>query len=114
MFHVPNGNRIRTGFMGSNDDYGNNGAFMIHAIGDEVLHVIASDGGGWEHVSVSAQARCPTWEEMCFIKDLFWDAEDTVVQFHPKKSEYVNTHSNCLHLWKKVGSEFELPDTIYV
>src|SRR5580658_4748259 len=44
----------------------------------------------FEHVSVSLAHRCPTWEEMCKIKDLFWDDEDVVVQFHPAKSEYVN------------------------
>ena len=39
---------------------------------------------------------------MCFIKDVFWDEEDVVIQYHPKKSEYVNRHENCLHLWRPV------------
>lgn len=26
--------------------------------------------------------------------------EETVVQFHPPESEYVNNHLYCLHLWK--------------
>src|SRR5690349_6482303 len=35
----------------------------------------ASGGEGWEHVSISipSEDRCPTWEEMCFVKDLFWN-----------------------------------------
>lgn len=57
----------------------------------------------WEHVSVSLPDRCPTWEEMCFIKSLFWNEEDCVVQFHPPKSDYVNVAKNCLHLWKFKG-----------
>lgn len=69
---------------------------------------------GWEHVSVSHASRTPTWDEMCFIKDLFWDAEDVVVQFHPKKSEYVNLSKNCLHLWRKIGEEFPTPSSILV
>ena len=39
----------------------------------------------WEHVSVSLPDRCPTWEEMCFIKDLFWNSDECVVQYHPPK-----------------------------
>jgi len=68
----------------------------------------------WEHVSVSMEKRCPNWTEMCIIKDLFWDEEETVVQFHPKKSEYVNNHPHCLHLWKKVKHDYDLPPTIFV
>ena len=37
------------------------------------IAVIASWGGGWEHVSVSLARRCPTWEEMCMVKDIFWE-----------------------------------------
>ena len=61
-----------------------------------MLKVIASDGMSWEHVSVSFPNRCPNWREMCFIKSLFWDDEDVVVQYHPAKSAYVNVHDHCL------------------
>lgn len=64
---------------------------------------------GWEHVSVSLPSRIPTWDEMNFVKDLFWGEEETVIQFHPKKSQYVNACENCLHLWKRIGTEHELP-----
>jgi hypothetical protein len=57
---------------------------------------------GWEHVSVSLPNRTPNWREMCFIKDVFWDEKDVVIQYHPKKTEYVNRHENCLHLWRPV------------
>ena len=63
----------------------------------------------WEHVSVSLPNRTPNWREMSFIKDLFWHGEETVLQFHPKESEYVDIHPNCLHLSKKDGVEHELP-----
>lgn len=75
---------------------------------------IASDQEGWEHVSVSLRARCPTWDEMCFIKDVFWDDEETVVQFHPPKSEYVNHHKFCLHLWKQIDMAVVTPPSIFV
>jgi hypothetical protein len=64
---------------------------------------------GWEHVSVSKRNWTPTWQEMEAVKQLFWGDRETVIQFHPKKSEYVNIHKNCLHLWKKTGFEFQLP-----
>ena len=35
--------------------------------------------------------------------------EEAVVQIHPPRSEYVNFHETCLHLWKPVGREVELP-----
>lgn len=65
----------------------------------------------WEHVSVSLprQRRCPTWPEMCFIKDLFWDEEETVIQYHPKKSDYVNIHPFVLHLWKPAHIAIPMP-----
>jgi hypothetical protein len=79
------------------------------------LRVQASDDfDGWEHVSVSLIDRTPTWAEMCRIKGLFWDEEDTVVQFHPPKSEYVNCHPYCLHLWRWTGGEFPRPSSTLV
>ena len=76
--------------------------------------IVASWGGGWEHVSVSLARRCPTWEEMCMIKDIFWGEEECVVEYHPPRSQYVNRHPYCLHLWKKIGEEFETPPKEYV
>lgn len=55
---------------------------------------------GWDHVSISYADRTPTWDEMCYVKDLFFDPEDCVIQYHPARSEYVNVHPYCLHLWK--------------
>lgn len=73
-----------------------------------------NEGFYWEHVSVSLPNRCPTWEEMCFIKDLFWDEDETVIQFHPPKKNYVNEHKFCLHLWKPTHFEQRLPPVFTV
>ena len=67
----------------------------------------------WEHVSVSIYPkakRLPTWDEMQAVKDLFWMPSETVVQFHPADSEYVNVYQ-CLHLWKP-PYELVLPPTL--
>ncbi len=84
------------------------GAAQIPGPCGRVLRVIFSDGSeptaeGWDHVSVSLPNRCPNWPEMCAVKDLFFDAEDVVVQFHPARSQYVNNHPYCLHLWHRPG-----------
>lgn len=113
-FHVPNKLRIREGRLASDDSIGNAGAFIVQLKHQQRLMIIASDAMGWEHVSVSRKDRMPTWDEMCQVKDLFWDEDDCVVQFHPPKSEYINNHSYCLHLWRKVGSEFETPPSLMV
>lgn len=109
--------RVRIGPMGSYDKMGNKGLFFIPFRQKHktiILKVIVSDEAGWDHISVSTIKRVPTWDEMCFIKNLFFDEEETVIQYHPKKSEYVNTCKNCLHLWRKQGVEYELPPNIFV
>jgi len=82
----------------------NYGAFTFHR-GNACLRVIASAAGGWEHVSVSLRTRCPTWEEMCYVKGIFFGEEETVMQLHPPKSQYVNHHPYCLHLWRPQTQE---------
>jgi hypothetical protein len=37
-----------------------------------------------------------------------------VVQFHPPKSQYVNCHPYCLHLWRNKNQEVILPPSILV
>lgn len=68
----------------------------------------------WEHVSVSLENRCPTWEEMCFVKNMFWTEEECVIQYHPPASLYRNFHPYTLHLWRPLLSDIPLPppDTV--
>lgn len=119
MFKVPEKNRI-TGKhpLSSDSSYGNNGAFKISFSIRTTAFVIASSGEGWEHVSVhvvsDGKQRTPTWSEMCKIKDMFWDEEDCVIQYHPPKSMYVNQHKHTLHLWKPIGVEIPIPETYLV
>jgi hypothetical protein len=104
------------GYHSSEDDPF--GWFIIparHANG-RTLACLATDGEdtGWQHVSVSIESkRCPSWEEMCIVKNLFWNDDQEVVQFHPPKSEYVNNHPGCLHLWRHITGH-RLPPSILV
>ena len=81
------------------------------------IKVIASSGSEeipWDHVSVSTEHRCPTWAEMAWIKSLFFDDEEIAVEYHPPKSQYVNYHPYCLHLWRPHGEALPLPPMIAV
>lgn len=83
-------------YCGSNGD-DKNGAFKIFVNG-RALFCIASNGRGWEHVSVSPknQKRCPTWEEMCAVKNLFFEPEETVIQADNFNDIRQVTVINCL------------------
>lgn len=87
--------RITRGPLASDASAGMNGMFRVQ-YADTELAIIISDGMGWD---------------MAWVKNLFFEPEETVVQFHPKQSCYVNACENCLHLWRKQGQEYELPPT---
>jgi hypothetical protein len=120
--------RLLSGPLYSTSNDGMNGCFMFCRDGG-LLRCIVSDGsdwkakklvGGtlpgkpWEHVSVSLESRCPTWEEMNFIKELFWRDDECVVQFHVPKTRHINIHPYCLHLWKPIGLKIPMPPSMCV
>ena len=78
--------------------------------------VIWSNGGGWEHVSVSPESKrmIPTWDDMCKVKDIFFKDDEAVIQIHPPKAEYVNNLPNCLHLWRCYYRDMLLPPACFV
>lgn len=118
MFKVPNKYRVKTGNLGSNDSIGNAGAFAIPFEGGATAIVIASDGLGWEHVSVhmekGGKQYTPSWSIMCTIKDLFWEPTDFALQYHPPHSDYVNIHNHTLHLWRPIFKDVPMPPKIMV
>ena len=77
------------------------------------LQVIVSWGLNWDHVSVHATMNgeqfTPFWEDMCYIKNLFFKPSETVIQYHPPRINYVNMHKNTLHLWRPQKIEIQLP-----
>lgn len=88
----------------------------IWRAGKEWASVIWSYGGGWEHVSISPKnkTQIPTWNDMCMLKDMFFNEDEVVVQYHPAKSEYVNQLRNCLHLWRPIEADMPTPPSIMV
>jgi hypothetical protein len=102
--------RIRHPWSSYADDQ--NGAFRLMGPCKRPLLMIASNGGGWDHISVSIadNEEIPTWDEMCFVKDLFFEAEEPAFQYHPPQSRYVNIFKGCLHLWRPQGVAIPMPD----
>ena len=112
--------RLRNGPMASAPAYGMNGFFLVKRKGER-LKIMVSDGSEgdweeagftgepWEHVSVSLQHRCPSWNEMEYVKRLFWEPWETVMQIHPSLPEYVDCCSTCLHLWKPTRTKIPTP-----
>ncbi len=117
-FHVPEECRMKHGPLASDDSAGNNGAFALRLFGikgQPIAVCIASDGGGWDHVSVQVSTGgTPSWEIMSLIKDVFWSKDDCVVQFHPPEAEYVNIHPDVLHLWRPQGYAIQTPPKEFV
>lgn len=77
-------------------------------------NIIASFGGGWDHVSVDANGLIPDWNTMCLIKDMFFNENETVIEYHPAKENYVNIAKDCLHLWRPQNQTIPTPPIEFV
>lgn len=108
--------RVRSGEMRSTDNDGHTGCFVIIGPKGAMLRIMSNgnDGSKWEHVSVSLDHRPPNWTEMCFVKELFFEDTECVVQYHPARAAHINIHPHCLHLWRPVDGAFPMPPAIMV
>src|SRR5690348_12514954 len=69
------------------------GAFRVPSpIDGALILVVASNGEGWDHVSVSRSNRCPNWQEMEHIAGLFFKDGETAMQLHVPRAEHLNLH----------------------
>jgi hypothetical protein len=107
--------RVKDGPYASTRKDGFNGMFRL-VIDGHFIRCIASDGMGFEHVSVTEECSTKplSWSVMCKVKDLFWDEEDWCVQYHPAKSAHINNHPGCLHIWRPLKEKLPIPDPIMV
>jgi hypothetical protein len=104
----------------------NNGYFIITGPGGRKLHIIASDQLGWDHVSVTVivtlpdgfpktlEDTVPSWDEMTFVKNLFFEPYEPAFQYHPPQSKYINVHQGCLHIWRPHNEQIPLPPLVMV
>jgi len=69
------------------------GLIVIESVNKE------QDGKLWKHVSLSRRSRLPSYEDMKLVKDKFIGEDKLAIQIFVPKSEHVNIHEYCLHLW---------------
>jgi len=105
--------RVLEGFKIAGDPGAVDGAYVLFHRGQR-LNVIASNGGGWDHVSVSTATRCPTWEEMEYVRSLFFRGSETVMQLSVPRAQHINNHPHCLHLWRPQQCEIPRPPSEFV
>ncbi|MEW6104774.1 MAG: hypothetical protein AB1563_00180 [Bacillota bacterium] len=65
----------------------------------ECLVIVGLSEQGW-HMSISHPTRYPTWDEIRDARYAFVPDEVTMAMLLPPRSEYVNVHENCFHLWQ--------------
>lgn len=81
------------------------GGSYYDSISGKWLNFMFSIQMGWEHLSVSMPSKTPSWDQMCVMKEIFFEDEEECFEYHPKKSDYVNIHPHCLHIWRPVIQE---------
>jgi hypothetical protein len=90
---------------------GGKGTFFYKNV---VFLFVFSSGEGWDHLSVSIENRCPTWNEMCMMKDIFWPPHEACLQYHPAQKDYINNHPYTLHIWRPSDGVFPSPPTVLI
>ena len=88
---------------------GHDGGWFEVVLKGRTLRVVASFGGGWDHVSVSLKTRVPSWREMEYVKRLFFEDHEWAIQLHAPPAEHINIHPNTLHLWRSQAVPMTLP-----
>lgn len=99
---------------GATDETG--GYLFLTSPHGRVLKVIASWGGGWDHVSVSVDysTQPPTWAEMEFVKRTFFRKDECAMQLHVPEEEHINVHPGVLHIWRPQKGQIPMPPRIMV
>lgn len=70
---------------------------------------VEQDGKRWLHLSVAHSDRLPKYETLVEVKELFIGGERKAIQVFPPRSQHVNIHNYCIHLWH-CADEDGLPD----
>lgn len=91
------------------------GCFWISSPIDSArMRVVASNGEGWDHISISRKNRCPNWLEMEHAKRLFFQDDETAMQLHVPAVDHRSYHDFCLHIWRPHDAEIPRPPAIMV
>lgn len=100
------------GGIWSVESFGEFGRKYVHNLTFQSVILSVSeeaDGRVWAHLSTAFPSRLPTWGDLRKAKDLFLGEEARAIQVLPPKSEWVNIHPYCLHLFVCLDGDV-LPD----
>lgn len=106
--------KTRNLFIEAETDNAGMGGYYHDVLSGKNLNFIFSYQMGWEHLSVSMPSKTPSWDQMCRMKDIFWNKDEACVEYHPKEEDYVNMHQHCLHIWKPTEEYLPTPPHILV
>ena len=67
---------------------------------DNLFFCMVAEEMGLLHMSLSHPHRQPTWDEIKEVRYALLPDEKTFAVLLPPKSQYVNLHENCFHLWE--------------
>lgn len=59
-----------------------------------------SEHGTLLHLSVSHPKQLPSWEEMSRLRDCFYGSLVDAAMILPRRTDWVNVHEFCFHLWQ--------------
>ena len=113
MRHLRNKRIAQHAHPDSPENNAGGGVFLIETPDGNIL-IQASNGLGWDHVSVSLVDRCPTWQEMEMVKRLFFYPEEVCMQLHVAESEHISVMPYCLHIWRPQKEGIPLPPSMMV
>lgn len=52
----------------------------------------------------------PTWDEMCAIKDIFFNDDEAIIEIHPSDEYKIYEKDYTIDLWKPLNKELPLPN----
>jgi hypothetical protein len=79
-----------------------NGFFFMDILGRNFYIGASVSRDGLQHISVSAPGKeriVPTYEEICEIRNKFFEPSEQVIHFFHVDSKDINLNEKCLHLW---------------
>lgn len=105
---------LEEALYGARGDAGNGVFHLPHPATGVTLRCIASNGGGWDHVSVSLLNRCPNWPEMAHIARMFFCDDEYSMQLHVPPTQHINRHPYTLHIWRPQLQNIPTPPQVFV
>lgn len=64
----------------------------------------------WMHVSLSRKDRLPSYADLQYVKEVVIGNDRWAAQLFPPRTDHVNLHQFCLHLWVPLDGALPWPN----